>query len=250
MVPNYKLYLYDTLPSTNDTGHLLAQNGAPEWSVVVADTQTAGRGRLERKFHSPQGTGLYMSVILRPEIAPSEALTITTAAAVSVAETLEAMFGVRAEIKWVNDILVEGKKVCGILTESRLSGANLDYAILGIGVNVAPPEGGFPEEIRQIAGAVSDGKGDLGKIRMKLMEGILGAFYTHYQTLNRNPVPFLEEYKKRLCCLNRPVHIMGENGTWQVGTPVDLKPDFSLEVAMEDGSVKSLRAGEISLRLS
>lgn len=250
MIPKYTLYSYDTLSSTNDMAHTLAQKGAPEWSVVVAKSQTAGRGRLNRKFHSPQGTGLYMSVIVRPQIAPCDALKITTAAAVSVATALEELYGVTPTIKWVNDILVAGKKVCGILTESRLAGAALEYVVLGIGVNLTAPSGGFPEEIREIAGAVSDGTGDLGKMRVQLMEGILEAFYPHYQNLHVEPCPFLEDYRSRLCCLNRPVHIIGEDGLSKRGTPISLEPDFSLKVAMEDGTVQSLRAGEISLRLS
>ena len=132
MTPDYRIYQYDTLPSTNQTAIEMAAEGAPEWTVVVAKHQSAGRGRLDRKFYSPEGTGLYMSIILRPRIPPSQALKITAAAAVGVAETLESTFGVRPQIKWVNDILVEGKKVCGILTESRLSGTDLAFAVLGI----------------------------------------------------------------------------------------------------------------------
>ncbi len=248
MFQNYKIYPYETLPSTNQTAMEMAANGAPEWTVVVAKHQSAGRGRLQRKFYSPGGTGVYMSIILRPQIASGEALKITTAAAVSVAETLEAMFGVRAEIKWVNDILMDGKKVCGILTESRLSGTELDFAVLGIGINLAMPEGGFPEEIKEIAGAVAE---EVDEATLQaVIRKILEAFYPKYQTLALEPCPFLPAYKERLCCLNRPVHILGEDGTWKQGIPVDLAPDFSLQVAMEDGSVKSLRAGEISLRLS
>lgn len=246
MVPDYKIYVYETLPSTNQTAMEMAINGAPEWTVVVAKHQSAGRGRLHRTFYSPRDTGLYMSIILRPHIAPGEALKITTAAAVSVAETLEEMFNVRAEIKWVNDILVQGKKVCGILTESRLSGADLEFAVLGVGINLAKPQGGFPEEIQDIAGTVTDEMGDPQAVIRKFLK----VFYPKYQALAANPCPFLPAYKARLCCLNRPVHILEEDGTWRQGTPVDLGPDFSLSVAMADGSVKSLRAGEISLRLS
>ena len=246
MTPDYKIYQYDTLPSTNQTAMEMAAEGAPEWTVVVAKHQSAGRGRLQRKFYSPEGTGLYMSVILRPHIAPSEALKITTAAAVSVAETLDAMFGVRAEIKWVNDILVEGKKVCGILTESRLSGSDLEFAVLGIGINLAPPTGGFPEEIKEIAGAVTDKVGDPQAVIRKFFE----VFYPHYQNLTAEPCSFFPDYKARLCCLSRSVHILEEDGTRKQGVAVDLAPDFSLKVALEDGGVKSLRAGEISLRLS
>lgn len=246
MFPDYKIYAYETLPSTNQTAMEMAAEGASEWTVVMAGQQTAGRGRLGRAFYSPGGTGVYMSVILRPIIAPSEALKITTAAAVSVAETLEKLFGVRAAIKWVNDILVNGKKVCGILTESRLSGDALDFAVLGIGINLVAPEGGFPEEIQEIAGAVTEEMRDSQTIIGKILE----VFYPKYQALSVEPCPFLPAYRERLCCLNRSVHILEEDGTWKQGTPVDLESDFSLKVVMEDGSVKSLRAGEISLRLS
>ncbi len=248
MILDYKIYQYDTLPSTNQTAMEMAAEGAPEWTVVVARHQSAGRGRLDRKFYSPEGTGLYMSIILRPRIPPSQALKITAAAAVGVAETLDEMFGVRAEIKWVNDILVAGKKVCGILTESRLSGSELEFAVLGIGINLTAPEGGFPEEIQDIAGAVAE------QVEADTFQNVirkfLEVFYQHYQNLTAEPCPFLPAYKARLCCLHRPVHIIGAEGTWMPGIPVDLEPDFSLKVALEDGSVKSLRAGEISLRFS
>ena len=246
MTPDYRIYQYDTLPSTNQTAIEMAAEGAPEWTVVVAGHQSAGRGRLDRKFYSPEGTGLYMSIILRPRIPPSQALKITAAAAVGVAETLASMFGVRPQIKWVNDILVEGKKVCGILTESRLSGTDLAFAVLGIGINLAPPSGGFPEEIKDIAGAVTNQVSDPQAVIRKFLE----VFYPLYQNLTAEPCPFLPAYKARLCCLHRPVHIIGAEGTWMPGIPVDLEPDFSLKVALEDGSVKSLRAGEISLRFS
>lgn len=246
MTPDYRIYQYDTLPSTNQTAMEMAAEGAPEWTVVVARHQSAGRGRLNRKFYSPEGTGLYMSIILRPRIPPSQALKITAAAAVGVAETLESTFGVRPQIKWVNDILVEGKKVCGILTESRLSGTDLAFAVLGIGINLAPPSGGFPEEIKDIAGAVTNQVSDPQAVIRKFLE----VFYPLYQNLTAEPCPFLPAYKARLCCLHRPVHIIGAEGTWLPGIPVDLAPDFSLKVALEDGSVKSLRAGEISLRFS
>lgn len=248
MLPNYKIYQYDTLPSTNRTAMEMAAEGAPEWTVVVAGHQSAGRGRLNRTFYSPEGTGLYMSIILRPQIPPSQALKITAAAAVGVAETLDEMFGVRAEIKWVNDILVAGKKVCGILTESRLSGSELEFAVLGIGINLTAPEGGFPEEIQSIAGAVAE------QVEADTFQNVirkfLEVFYPHYQNLTAEPCPFLPAYKARLCCLHRPVHIIGADGSKRAGTPIDLEPDFSLRVAMEDGTVQSLKAGEISLRFS
>jgi BirA family biotin operon repressor/biotin-[acetyl-CoA-carboxylase] ligase len=130
----------------------MARSGAEEGIAITSLTQTAGRGRLDRKWISPRGEGLYLSLILRPEIEPSRSMIITLAAAVAVAETLALDFGVEADIKWPNDVLVRGRKVCGILVESAIEAGRLLYAVLGIGVNLGQRE--FPEELRQTATSV------------------------------------------------------------------------------------------------
>ena len=132
--------------STNTRIRVLAEDGAPEGTVVVAAAQTAGRGRSGKSFLSPAGTGLYMSILLRPALTMGDSLLITTAAAVAVSRAIERVAGCEAKIKWVNDVYVDEKKVCGILTEGALDLENggLRYAILGIGINICPPDGGFP----------------------------------------------------------------------------------------------------------
>ena len=124
--------------------------------MLVAESQTAGRGRLGRSFHSPVGTGLYMSILLRPTFSAERALFITTAAAVAVCRAIEQETGLKPQIKWVNDIYLHEKKICGILTESSINfeTKGLKWAVLGIGLNLSEPEGGFPEEIRSVAGAL------------------------------------------------------------------------------------------------
>ena len=153
--PNITFKVYDSLISTNKTAKELAENGAKEGTVIVAKKQTGGRGRLGRSFYSPEGTGLYFSIILRPDFSPKENLLITPAAAVAVSTVIEALTDTKAQIKWVNDIFINGKKVCGILSEAKLNAkGTTEYVILGIGVNLTTPKGGFPKDIELVAGAL------------------------------------------------------------------------------------------------
>ena len=147
------VHLYATLPSTNLVAKDFAEQGEKE-GIFLADRQTAGRGRMGRNFYSPAGSGLYLSFLLRPEISPEKIYLLTTTAAVAVAETLELYSGREASIKWVNDVYVNDKKVCGILVEGNITDGKLAYAVIGIGINLFPPEGGFPEEIEGKAGVV------------------------------------------------------------------------------------------------
>lgn len=145
-----------SLDSTNAEALRRAVDGAPEGTVIVAEEQTAGRGRRGRSFFSPAGTGIYLSILVRPALAAERAHLLTCSAAVAVAEAIEACAGVDASIKWVNDVYCRGKKVAGILTEGSfdLEGGVLQHAVVGIGVNVRPPHAGFPAEIAERVGAV------------------------------------------------------------------------------------------------
>ena len=149
------------LDSTNAEALRRAVDGAPEGTVIVAEEQTAGRGRRGRSFFSPAGTGIYLSILVRPALAAERAHLLTCSAAVAVAEAIEACAGVDASIKWVNDVYCRRKKVAGILTEGSfdLEGGVLQHAVVGIGVNVRPPHAGFPAEIAERAGAVQQRKG-------------------------------------------------------------------------------------------
>lgn len=136
---------FDRVSSTNDVAKDFASSGAREGLCVIAKEQTAGRGRQGRNWSSPAGEGLYMSVVLRPAIQPSEAGTITLASAIAVAETLRLDYETDAEIKWPNDVMVRGRKICGILIESAIQNDKLDYIVLGIGVNTG--QSSFPEDV-------------------------------------------------------------------------------------------------------
>jgi len=148
--------VFDTVTSTNTLVRQRAAEGEREGLAVIASAQTEGRGRKGRSFFSPDGTGIYMSLLLRPQVAPDMALRVTTIAAVSVCQAIERLTDRKSGIKWVNDVYMDNRKVCGILTETALSaaGGRLDYVVLGIGVNALEPPGGFPEDIVNIAGSV------------------------------------------------------------------------------------------------
>ena len=147
-----QVHLYSSVPSTNLVAKEYAERGEEE-GIFIAGAQTAGKGRMGRSFYSPKGSGLYISFLLRPQIAPENIYLLTTTAAVAVCETLEVFTGREARIKWVNDILIADKKVCGILVEGGFTEDKLSYAVIGIGINLFPPDEGFPEELIEKAGA-------------------------------------------------------------------------------------------------
>ena len=223
-----------------------AAQGAPEGLVIAAESQTAGRGRLGRSFHSPEGTGVYMAILLRPQLPADQAVLITTAAAAAVSEALEALSGKSAGIKWVNDIFIGGKKVCGILTEAAfdMEGGGLEYAVLGIGVNVVPPQDGFPEELQDIAGAVFDQpEGDL---RNRIAAEILNRFMPYYRNLLEKD--FLESYRSRSVAVGKEVLIL-RRGEEIPAVALGIDDQCRLMVRYADGREDCLSTGEISLRL-
>ena len=154
MKDNQKIISLDRCVSTNDEAYTLAESGAENGTTVTAREQTGGKGTNGRSFFSPGKTGVYMSVILR-NIKKEQLLDVTPMAAVAVSRVLDKNFGVNTRIKWVNDVYLDGKKVCGILTKAQSKDGKTDFIIVGIGINLFAPEGGFPEDIRNTAGFVS-----------------------------------------------------------------------------------------------
>lgn len=246
-VPGLQIEVRDNVTSTNTILRQWAEENAPHGTVLAAASQSAGRGRRERAFFSPEGSGLYLSILLRPDLPVTEALLLTTCAAASVALAIETLTGESAPIKWVNDVFFHGKKVCGILTEGALDPATgkLRYAVVGIGVNLLPPSGGFPPELEHIAGAVwPDGTEEEG-LREKLAGAILERFFGFYPTLRERP--FFEDYKRRSLVLGQPIRVL-ERNTSRPAVAVDLTPDFSLLVREEDGRMTELSSGEVQVR--
>lgn len=246
-VEREKLRIFSTLPSTNTAAKEMAACGAPSGTLCIAETQTGGRGRMGRDFFSPRNSGIYMSLILRPKLRPADALQLTTLAAVAVSETVEELTGQPAQIKWVNDVFFREKKVCGILTEASFnmeSGA-LDYAILGIGLNVYAPKGNFPTALHSIAGAVLDAP--IPHARCRIIAGILKRFYFYYDHIEEKA--FLEPYRKRMFLTGQLVEV--HRGAAHFPARVlSVQDDFSLTIQHPDGKEETLSSGEVSLRFS
>ncbi|MEQ6000059.1 biotin--[acetyl-CoA-carboxylase] ligase [Bacillus amyloliquefaciens] len=175
-----QLHYRDVLPSTQKTAHELANDGAPEGTLVVADKQTAGRGRMARVWHSQEGNGIWMSLILRPDVPLQKTPQLTLLSAVAVVQAIEAFTGVQPAIKWPNDLMIHGKKAVGILTELQAEEDRVRSVILGIGINVNQQETDFPGELQDIATSLSMEAGE--KIdRAGLIQEILLTFEKRYQ---------------------------------------------------------------------
>lgn len=239
----------EVIPETVSTNTLLrekAEKGAADGTVIIANRQTGGKGRRGRSFFSPSDTGVYLSILLRPdESAPKDAVKLTTLAAVAACEAIEAVAEKPASVKWVNDVFADGKKVAGILTEASfgLETGLLDYAVLGIGFNAYVPADGFPKELRNIAGAVFSERIPDGKNR--LAAGFLNRFANYY---NGGKVKnYAEEYRKRSFILGKEIYVIsGDSRTPAVAVAVD--DECRLSVRYKDGSTALLSSGEVSVK--
>lgn len=235
----------ETVTSTNTVVKEMAEQGGPEGIVVIAEQQSAGKGRLGRSFYSPKGTGLYMSILLRPKFSAEESLSITTAAAVAVAGAVESVTGRSAKIKWVNDVYVDGYKICGILTEASIDfeTQGLSYAVLGIGVNIREPEAGFSGELKEIAGALYQEDPPPGT-RTAIAAEILNRFFGFYERLMEKT--FLTEYKERSLLTGMKVSFF-RGDRKQRGTVLGIDDQARLEVRLENGERVLFSAGEVNL---
>lgn len=236
----------ECVTSTNVLVKERAMAGEPEGLLLLAAEQTAGHGRFDRRFYSPAGTGAYVSLLLRPAFSPELALRITAAAAVAAAEAIEELTGKRAGIKWVNDVLIGGRKVCGILTEAAFdsTGTRLDYAVLGIGLNVAVPEGGFPPEIAGIAGAVFD-RPETGD-RERLVAQVLSRFWAYYTALPTDT--FMARYSQKSVMPGRRITVRLPDGD-RPARALAVEPDGGLRVRYASGEETVLHSGEVSTTL-
>ena len=238
------LEVLSSVDSTNTYLKAQAQE-APSWHVVVAGSQTAGRGRMGRSFVSPAETGVYLSVLVRPDLPAQQAVRLTTASAVAACLAIEECTDAQARIKWVNDVYVNGKKTCGILTEASIDveSGGLDWAVMGIGFNVYRPDGGFPEEIRDVAGAIS------AERSRDLRSRIAASFLKHYYSIvERDGLDgFAEEYKRRSFVVGMRVNVM-RGGVSRPAKALDIDGECRLIVEYEDGSREVLSSGEVSVR--
>ncbi|WP_297245719.1 biotin--[acetyl-CoA-carboxylase] ligase [uncultured Brachyspira sp.] len=251
-MPKYKdkfnFVIYKTVESTNIVARGMAMNGADSGTVVIAEEQTSGYGRNGKSFFSPYGTGIYMSIILnlKKEKKIFNSSFITTAAAMAVSKSIEEISNENTQIKWVNDVFINGKKVCGILTEGAFSfeDGKLDYAVIGIGINVNFPKNGFPEEINNIAVSINKMQNNKD-IRNILIAKILERMYEYYF----NNVAFYDEYKKRSFLIGKKVSLNIDNEEHIVKV-LDIDKTFALVAEFQDGKIDRIVSGSVNHRVS
>lgn len=242
-----KIIHHESVGSTNDEARALAAAGAPEGTVVVAEEQTGGKGRLGRRWESPRGTGVWLSVILRPPLPPAEVSPLTLMAAVAVAEAIERATGLRPGIKWPNDVLVNGRKVCGILTELSAEVERINHVILGIGINVNLASADLPEEVRGSASSLAAEAG-APVSRARLAGELLSRLDYWYRVFLRQGFdPAREVWKRYSITLGRPVTASSRTQRIE-GIAVDVEGDGALLIEMADGSRQRVLAGEVTLR--
>jgi len=230
--------------STNDLAKELAAYGAVEGTVVVAETQTAGRGRLGRGWASPKG-GLWFSVVLRPELKPAEAVKLVFVAGLAVVEVLRELYGVRVETKWPNDVLVKGRKVCGILSEMNTTDGKVNFVVLGIGVNANFLENAFPEELKANATSLESELGRKVKLDA-LFRTLLERLENLYELFIREGFNLiLEEWKKYAGFLGCQVEVTSLTEKMS-GLALDVDQEGALVLRLEGGTITRFFVGYFS----
>lgn len=238
---------YDCIGSTNDQAKVLAQQGAPHGTVLIAGRQTLGRGRMGRSFESPANAGVYMSIILRPDCKPEELMHLTCAAAVAVCDGIEGFTGVRPGVKWINDLVLSRRKLGGILTELSIDPRTgfVDYAIVGIGINCRHTAADFPQELSSIATSFCLEGMDVEPAG--LAAALITALSHLRSRLFSEKAQFMAQYRLDCITLGQSVTICRHEDR-QPGTALDVAEDGALVVQLPDGSVTQVSSGEVSVR--
>ena len=231
--------------STNDDARRLAREGAPEGTLVITEFQSKGRGRLDRAWVAPHGSSLLISILFRPNLAPHQVQRLTMGCGLAVADAIQAQTGLRAGLKWPNDLLIGASKVGGILTEIGLEGLEVDYAVVGIGLNVNLELAQFPAGLHMPATSLSHEAG--AKVsRLPLLQSLLQRVEQQYLALKAGRSPH-RDWAARLITLGQPVTVTVFDSVL-VGTAEDVDADGALLVRLEDGRLERVLAGDVSIR--
>lgn len=241
-----EVVLLEETGSTNVEAAKLALQGMDHGTVVIADRQTCGKGRRGRSWHTPGNTSIAMSFLLKPQLEAEYASMLTLVQAMAVAEAVEEVTALKSQIKWPNDILINAKKVCGILTEMNLSGSEIASIIIGTGINVNQES--FPEEIREIATSLKNESGEV-QCREKLMGLLCKKFEQYYEQflLTKDLSCIMEEYNARLVSAGRNVRVLDPKGEY-TGEAIGINAQGELRVRKYDGEITNVYAGEVSVR--
>lgn len=224
-------------------------------AIIVAESQTAGRGRLGRTFYSPSKTGIYLTVIYAPKGGIHDPAKLTAFSAVAVCRAIKKLYGINSKIKWINDIFINGKKVSGILTEgfTNFETGQIESAIIGIGINISDNPDVFPEEVKKVAGSITGSEklnesGEVSVSRCQLAAHVAGELLN---VLEEEPLSVMQEYKQMSFIIGQTVEVhpvIGDVSSVYMAKAVDIADDAGLIVELEDGSRRILNSGEVSLR--
>lgn len=242
------LHCYDTIGSTNDIAKEMARNGAPEGTVIIAQAQTAGRGRMGRSFHAPAGLGLYFSLILRPKCNPNALLHLTCAAAKATCDGVENCIGFRPQIKWTNDLIGDGRKLGGILTELSVSSKTglVEWAVIGIGINCNHSPEDFPPELQDMASSLKQIMGR-NYLPSDLAAHLMQALYRMNCQLFSHKEDILKKYRQDCITVGQQIMLVRDNERFY-GTALDVDSDGGLTVRLDNGAIETVQSGEVSVR--
>ncbi len=237
----------EEVDSTNSYLKREALAGAPHGTVAVANCQTAGRGRMTRSFQSPPGKGVYLSILLRPQLPPEELLGVTGMTAVAVCAAVEKTAGVRPQIKWTNDLVLNGRKICGILTEMALEGESglTQSLVIGAGVNVGHTDADFGPEVAKMATSLA--QEGYAVSRSALAAAMIEEFNRLGEALGGDIGPWVDAYRRDCVTLGKPVRLLWTGGQTQADA-LDIDSQFGLIVRLPDGGEQIVRTGEVSVR--
>lgn len=238
------LEFFDVVDSTNTYLKHAAAEGAVHGSVAVADTQTAGRGRMGRTFQSPKGKGLYLSVLLRPALPAEMLMRSTGMAAVAAMRAIERISGAKAAIKWTNDLVLNGRKLCGILAETVMTGETTAL-IIGVGINVHHARDDFEGEVADIATSLAAEGYHVE--RSQLAAALIEELYHLHDRLGGEIEAYLQEYRSRCVTTGKEVRLLWTEGQ-ECAFAEDVDENFGLVVRRSDGKVITVKTGEVSVR--
>ena len=240
------IHYYPEVESTNNVAKKLAADGCREGTLIVAERQSSGRGRISRGWYSPYGKGIWMSVVLKPPFSPQEAPKCTLMAAVAINKAIREFTGVQSGIKWPNDILYNGKKLVGILTEMSAEMDAINYIVIGMGINVNINAAEFPDEIADIASSLSEATGRKVE-RLPLLAAILKQLEKLYTDVTAHGFEqMFDEWRAQSVTLGQAVAVVAANNKFE-GVAVNIDEDGALLVKAADG-LKRVIAGDVSIR--
>lgn len=245
-----EVFVYDEVDSTNELAKKYGDANPGKEAIFISDSQTRGKGRRGRSFYSPKGTGMYLSILIRPNVSLSEAMNYTCMIAESTCRAISKVTGLEVGIKWVNDIYFNNKKISGILTEAStsLEDGSLSYVVIGIGINLYEPYEGFPEDIKDKAGALMASRQD-PNLKNKLYSAMITEFYKDYKLPNR--YPYIEGYREKSILVGSYVKITpnleNEKLTAGYALVTGIDNECHLQVRYDDGREEALFSGEVSV---